>query len=155
VVVRVADGQTAVECDPAVLAAVLAPIDGRTGDTALSHSGSRDLWSRLALGGKLDQVLTWQQGVRSACATAQAAATAILDGQREAAATTLAAVSNEALSQAEAIADATRVRLGADDPATKAAAREADLERRLAQALATALAGARLELSAVAYVHVG
>ncbi|MCK6487186.1 MAG: SNF2-related protein [Planctomycetes bacterium] len=155
VAVRIADGTAAVERDPAVLALVLAPVDGRTGDSTLSQSGSRDLWSRLALGGKLDQVVGWQDGIRKACAAAEAEAQSLLDALRDAAAAALAAASAEAQAQVRAIADATVLRLGADDPASKAAEREAALEKTLGDALAAALAGARLELASVAYVHVG
>jgi len=151
--IRIDPAGAAVETDAAVLAALHPPFDAKT-DRALSTSASRDLWTRLVLGGKLEQVVSWQAGIRRAQATAEAYATAILPGMRDGALTELRAAFAASTALADALGAAAAERFGAGAEAARLRA-EAELERTQGNALAACLESARLTVSGVAFVYLG
>jgi len=152
--IRIEADHADVELDPVVLALLDPPFDPKN-DLALSNGSSRELWTRLALGGKAEQVIGWQDGIRRAGAAAERHAEVLLPGLRDPGLVALQAAFAASTAQADSLATAARDRLGAKASETVRLIAEADLERRQATALEAALAGARLTLSDAAFVYLG
>jgi hypothetical protein len=150
VYVRGTDG--GVEADPATLALLSPAFDPRRGDRALSLSGSREVWTRPLLAGKLGQVIEWQEQVRRAVASARVHAERLLPSERDEALRIFSARAEAGVAVARAQAAAAAARFPASHPEVKLAQAESDEEQRQATALAAALAGARLEIVSLAYI---
>jgi ATP-dependent helicase HepA len=150
--VRGADG--VIEQDAAALAALDPVFDPRRGDRALSLSGSREVWTRPLLSGKVEQLVEWQDQVRRAVAAARVDAERLLPQERDQALAAFSARAAEGVGVARAQAASARARFGEAHPEARLAEREAEEEERQATALRAALAGARLEVVSLAYVVV-
>jgi hypothetical protein len=150
--VRGADG--VVEADAAALA-VLGPVfDPRRGDRALSLSGSREVWTRPLLAGKVGQLVEWQDQVRRAVAAARLHAELLLPHERDQPLADFSARAAAGVGVARSQAASARARFGEAHPEARLAEREAAEEERQAVALRAALSGARLEVVSLAYVVV-
>jgi ATP-dependent helicase HepA len=150
--VRGADG--VVEGDAAALATLDPVFDPRRGDRALSLSGSREVWTRPLLAGKVGQLVEWQDQVRRAVAAARVHAARVLPQERDQALAAFSARAAAGVGVARAQALSARARFGEAHPGTRLAEREAADEERQAEALRAALGGARLEVVSLAYVVV-
>lgn len=145
-------GAVEIEADPAVQAAIAVPYDTKAGDLPLSQAGSRDLWSRLLLGGRVDQVLAWQASVAKACSEVEVRAADMLPALRDQPLRDLEVELGEGIRLARVLAEGAAKR-GEDDAGRLHA--EVEEEERQAQALLAALRGARLEVAGLAWVQVG
>ncbi len=150
--VRTSDAQ--VETAPGALAVLATPFDQRRGDSALSLSASREIWTRPFLAGKVEQVAKWQDEVRRAHAVAAAHALALLPEERDAALARCARSFDASLAAARAQAATAAARFGAKHADTVRATAEAAEEERQTTALRAALVGAKLEIASLAYLVV-
>jgi hypothetical protein len=128
--------------------------DPRRGDRALSLSGSREVWTRPLLAGKVGQLVEWQDQVRRAVAAARLHAELLLPHERDQPLADFSARAAAGVGVARSQAASARARFGEAHPEARLAEREAAEEERQAVALRAALSGARLEVVSLAYVVV-
>lgn len=143
-----------VEEDATVLALLTPPFDAKNGDTALSRTASREFWSRPMLLGKHGDVVDWQGSMDRAAAAAARHAATLVEQERLAAQAVLTPLLDDGLAAARAVAAGVQAQLPADHPDVQLARSELALEEQLAQALAAAVANARLDVAGAAYIAV-
>ena len=135
--------------------AVLRPrFNPHRGDTTISPKTSRETWMRPLLGGKADQVTTWQERMRGCVERATTLAEELRAEQVAAALAILEPALRAQAAVVAAQAASAAYRLGDRHPDSERLAAEADEEQAEVDALLTAVSGAQVRVASLAYITI-